>query len=301
MDALVQNLRDALAERLTKLDWMSDTTKQEAFKKLASFNPKIGYPKRWRDFSSITIKKDDLMGNYRAVRKYWYDDELARLGRPTDRDEWYMDPQTVNAYYNPSFNEIVFPAAILQPPFFDPNADAAVNYGAIGAVIGHEMGHGFDDQGSKSDAAGIQRDWWTEQDRQHFEARTGRLVAQYNEYEPLQGHKVNGQLTLGENIGDLGGLAMAYHAYQRSLGGQAAPPIIEGFSGAQRFFLSWAQVWRMKFRDEFLLRVLKSDPHSPARFRVNGIVRNIDAWYTAFDIEPRERLFLSPDQRVSIW
>jgi len=300
MDALVQNLREALRERLTRLPWMSDATKQEAFAKLASFNPKIGYPKKWRDFSSIGIVKGDLMANTRAVRKYWHDDEIGRLARPTDRDEWYMDPQTVNAYYNPSFNEIVFPAAILQPPFFDPNADAAVNYGAIGAVIGHEMGHGFDDQGSKSDAAGVQRDWWTDADRSNFDARTRRLVAQYDQYAPLAGHHVNGQLTLGENIGDLGGLSMAYHAYERSLAGRAAP-VLEGFTGPQRFFLSWAQVWRLKQRDAFLVRALKSDPHSPARYRVNGVVRNMDVWYAAFGVEPEQALFLPPPERVSIW
>ncbi len=300
MDELVQNLRAALHERLTKLEWMSDSTKQEAFAKLESFNPKIGYPEKWRDFSSIPIVRGDLMANTRAVRKYWHEDEIARLERRTDRDEWYMDPQAVNAYYNPSFNEIVFPAAILQPPFFDPHADAAVNYGAIGAVIGHEMGHGFDDQGSKSDAAGVQRDWWTDVDRRNFDARTRRLVAQYDQYEPLAGHRVNGQLTLGENIGDLGGLSMAYQAYQRSLAGRPAP-VLEGFTGPQRFFLSWAQVWRLKMRDEFLVRVLKSDPHSPARYRVNGIVRNMDVWYSAFGVEPEQALFLAPDQRVSIW
>lgn len=300
MDELVQNLREALRERLSQLEWMSDATKKEAFAKLASFNPKIGYPKKWRDFSSITIVKGDLMANTRAVRRYWHDDEIGRLARPTDRDEWYMDPQTVNAYYNPSFNEIVFPAAILQPPFFDPNADGAVNYGAIGAVIGHEMGHGFDDQGSKSDSAGVQRNWWTDADRKNFDARTRRLVVQYDRYEPLAGHRVNGQLTLGENIGDLGGLSMAYHAYQRSLAGKPAP-VLEGFTGPQRFFLSWAQVWRQKMRDEFLVRVLKSDPHSPARYRVNGIVRNMDAWYTAFGVEPDHALFLPPAERVSIW
>lgn len=300
MDELVHNLREALRERLTALEWMSDATKKHAFEKLASFNPKIGFPKKWRDFSSITIVKGDLMANTRAVRKYWHDDEIGRLGRPTDRDEWYMAPQTVNAYYNPSFNEIVFPAAILQPPFFDPKADAAVNYGAIGAVIGHEMGHGFDDQGSKSDAAGVQRNWWSDTDRRNFEVRTKRLVAQYDQYEPLRGHRVNGQLTLGENIGDLGGLSMAYHAYQRSLGGRVAP-VLEGFTGPQRFFLSWAQVWRQKMRDEFLVRVLKSDPHSPARYRVNGVVRNMDEWYTAFDVQPEQVLFLPPAERVSIW
>lgn len=300
MDELVANLRAALGERLAKLSWMSDATKKEAFAKLESFNPKIGYPKKWRDFSGIEIDKNDLIGNYQALRKYWYDDELARLKRPTDKDEWFMTPQTVNAYYNPSFNEVVFPAAILQPPFFDPNADPAVNYGGIGAVIGHEMGHGFDDQGSKSDAAGVQRNWWTDEDRARFEERTHRLVAQYNKYEPLEGHTVNGELTLGENIGDLGGLAMAYEAYQRFLAGRQVP-VLDGYTGPQRFFLSWAQVWRIKVRDEFLLRVLKSDPHSPGRYRVNGIVRNMDEWYAAFNVGPDAQLFLPPEQRVKIW
>jgi putative endopeptidase len=300
MEQLVENLRTALGERIERLDWMSQQTKQEAFAKLESFNPKIGYPKKWRDFSGIRIEKDDLLGNYRAVRKYWYEQELARLKKPTDRDEWYMTPQEVNAYYNPSFNEIVFPAALLQPPFFDPNADPAVNYGAIGAVIGHEMGHGFDDQGSKTDHAGIQRNWWSDEDRSKFERRTQQLVVQYSKYEPLQGQRLNGELTLGENVGDLGGLSMAYHAYRVSLAGQEAP-VLEGFTGDQRFFLAWAQLWRVKVRDEFLLRMLKSDPHSPARYRVNGVVRNMREWYTAFNVQPDAKLFLSPEQRVSIW
>lgn len=300
MDELVKNLRAAFSERLAKLDWMGEQTKQEAFAKLESFNPKIGYPKKWRDFSGIQIARDDLMANYRAVRKYWYDDQLSRLKKPTDKDEWFMSPQTINAYYNPQFNEIVFPAAILQPPFFDPNADSAVNYGAIGAVIGHEMGHGFDDQGSKMDFAGIQRNWWAKADREAFEKRTKELVEQYNQYEPLKDQRVNGQLTLGENIGDLGGLSIAYHAYLMSLEGKEAP-IIDGFTGDQRFFLAWAQLWRAKYRDEFLVRILKADPHSPGRYRANGIVRNVDAWYTAFDVGPQAALFLQPEKRVSIW
>ncbi len=300
MDTLVQNLRAALGKRLEQLDWMGQQTKEEAFRKLDSFNPKIGYPKKWRDFSSIDIDKNDLFHNYQAVRKYWHDYEIARLGRPTDRDEWYMNPQEINAYYNPSFNEIVFPAAILQPPFFDPNADPAVNYGAIGAVIGHEMGHGFDDQGAKVDHAGVQRNWWTDEDLKRFEARTHALVDQYDQYQLLEGQTVNGELTLGENIGDLGGLSMAFEAYQLSLDGKQAP-VIDGLSGAERFFLSWAQVWRSKERDEFALRMLKDNPHSPPRFRVNGVVRNMDPWYSAFDVDEGSKLFLPADKRVSIW
>ena len=300
MTDLVSNLRLALKERLEALTWMSDETKKQALAKLATFNPKIGGPKKWRDFSSIPITPGDLMSNYKAVQKYWYDDELSRLNKPTDKDEWHMTPQTVNAYYNPPYNEIVFPAAILQPPFFDPNADAAVNYGAIGAVIGHEIGHGFDDQGSKSDERGVQRNWWTDTDRKNFEARTKVLVEQYGKFEPLPGQHVNGQLTLGENIGDLGGVSIALHAYQRSLGGQAAP-VIDGFTGEQRFFLSWGQVWMSKQRDEYTLRTLKVDPHSPPKFRVNGVVRNVDAWYDAFGVKPGDPLYLRPEERVSIW
>lgn len=300
MDELVENLRAAFRERVATLDWMGEETKKEAFAKLESFNPKIGYPSKWRDFSTIEISRDDLLGNYRAVRDYWYQDFLERLSQPTDKDEWFMTPQTVNAYYNSSYNEIVFPAAILQPPFFDPNADPAVNYGAIGAVIGHEMGHGFDDQGSKSDSAGVQRNWWTDEDRKNFEARTKSLIEQYNAYSPLDGESVNGELTLGENIGDLGGLSMAYHAYKISLNGKEAP-VIDGLTGDQRFFLAWAQVWRAKNREAFMLRRIKSDPHSPERFRVNGVVRNMDAWYAAFDIKPDADLYLEPEERVAIW
>jgi putative endopeptidase len=300
MDVLVENLRRAFRERIKGLPWMGEETKQEALAKLESFRPKIGYPSKWRSFDSVEISRDDLLKNVKAVRKYWHDDDVSRLSKPTDKDEWFMTPQTVNAYYNPSFNEIVFPAAILQPPFFDPRADPAVNYGAIGAVIGHEMGHGFDDQGSKSDAKGVQRNWWSDADRARFEERTGGLVEQYNKYEPIAGHTVNGKFTLGENIGDLGGLSIAHHAYHLFLEG-TEPPVIDGLTGDQRFFLAWAQIWRSKNRPEFLLRRLKSDPHSPEEFRVNGIVRNMDAWYEAFEVGKDAKLFLPPQARVSIW
>jgi putative endopeptidase len=300
MTDLVANLRAAFEERLKALDWMGPETKKQALVKLATFNPKIGGPKKWRDFSSIKIVSGELLQNYKAVAKYWYDDELSRLGKPTDKDEWQMTSQTINAYYNPAFNEVVFPAAILQPPFFDPNADPAVNYGAIGAVIGHELGHGFDDQGSKSDEKGVQRNWWTEKDRMNFEARTKLLVQQYAKFEPLKGQPVNGELTLGENIGDLGGVSIALHAYQRSLGGKPAP-VIDGYSGEQRFFLSWAQVWLSKQRDEYTLRALKTDPHSPPKFRVNGVVANVDAWYDAFGVQPGDPMYVPPKERVQIW
>ena len=300
MNELVANLRAAFKQRIESLTWMGPETKVQALKKLAAFNTKIGYPKKWRDFSSLKITPNDLMGNYRAVHRYWYEDQISRLGKPTDRDEWQMTPQTVNAYYDSTFNEIVFPAAILQPPFFDPNADSAVNYGGIGAVIGHEMGHGFDDQGSKSDANGVQRDWWTSADRTAFVARTQILVKQYGSYEPLKGQHINGELTLGENIGDLGGLTVAFHAYQASLGGKPAP-VLEGTTGPQRFFLGWGQVWATKQRDETALNALKADPHSPGEFRVNGVVRNVDAWYDAFGVKPGDALYLPAEQRAHIW
>lgn len=300
MDKLVENLRAALRENIRNLDWMGETTKAEAYRKLETFNPKIGYPKKWRDYTSVTIVPNDLIANVLAVRKYFIDDQNSRLGRKPDRDEWFMTPQTVNAYYNPSFNEIVFPAGILQPPFFDVNADPAVNYGAIGGVIGHEMGHGFDDQGSKSDYAGVQRNWWTDEDRARFDARTKALVAQYNTYCPLEGQCVNGQLGLGENIGDLGGLSMAYTAYRLSLGGKEAP-VIDGLTGDQRFFLAWAQIWKSKYRDEAMLNQLKVGPHSPPQYRINGPLRNLDEWYRAFDVKPGNKLYLPPEQRVRIW
>ena len=300
MDQLVANLRVALRQNLGKIDWMGDATKVEAYKKLDSFRPKVGYPSKWKDYSSVTIVPDNLMANVLAMRKYNEDDQNARIGKKTDRDEWFMTPQTVNAYYNSTFNEIVFPAAILQPPFFDLNADPAVNYGAIGAVIGHEMGHGFDDQGSKSDWEGIQRNWWTDEDRARFETRVKALGAQYDAFCPLDKVCVNGALTMGENIGDLGGLSMAYTAYKLSLKGKEAP-VIDGLTGDQRFFMAWAQVWKAKYRDETLVNQIKSDPHSPGMYRANGPLRNFDAWYAAFNVKPGDKMYLPPDQRVRIW
>ena len=300
MDELVENLRAALRQNIEKLDWMGEATKAEAYKKLESFRPKIGYPDQWRDYSGLEIVAHDLVANASALRAYYYNDMLARLDRPTDRDEWFMVPTRVNAYYNPSFNEIVFPAAILQPPFFDVHADPAVNYGAIGGVIGHEMGHGFDDQGSKSDYAGIQRNWWTDEDRQRFEERTRALGAQYSKYCPLDGHCVNGQLAMGENIGDLGGLSMAYTAYKLSLGGKEAP-VIDGLTGDQRFFLAWAQIWKSKYRDEAMINQVRLGPHSPPQYRINGVVRNLDEWYRAFDVKEGDALYLKPEERVRIW
>ncbi len=300
MDELVENLRRALRQNIEKLDWMGAETKAEAYKKLSSFRPKIGYPGQWRDYSAVKIVAGDLLTSLVSLRRFYNDDQNARLQRPTDKDEWFMTPHTVNAYYNPSFNEIVFPAAILQPPFFDVNADPAVNYGAIGAVIGHEMGHGFDDQGSKSDHAGIQRNWWTDADRKRFEERTRALGVQYSSYCPLEGHCVNGQLSMGENIGDLGGLSMAYTAYQLSLNGKKAPEI-DGLSGDQRFFMAWAQVWKSKYRDEAMINQVKVGPHSPPRYRINGPLRNLNEWYQAFDVKPGDQLYLKPKDRVRIW
>ncbi|MBN8261210.1 MAG: M13 family metallopeptidase [Xanthomonadales bacterium] len=300
MDQLVENLRAALRQNIEGLDWMGADTKAQAYAKLASFRPKIGYPSKWRDYSSVAVSPGDLFGNVVAVRAYNRADQNRRIGQKTDREEWGMTPQTVNAYYNATFNEIVFPAAILQPPFFDLNADPAVNYGAIGAVIGHEMGHGFDDQGSKSDARGIQRNWWTAEDRARFEQRTKALGAQYDAYCPLPGQCVNGALTMGENIGDLGGVSMAYTAYQLSLKGKPAP-VIDGLTGDQRFFLSWAQVWKAKYRDESLLTMLKTDPHSPAMYRANGPLRNFDPWYQAWGVKPGDAMYVAPEQRVRIW
>jgi predicted metalloendopeptidase len=279
---------------------MSPDTKVVAREKLASFRPKIGYPDRFRDYSALEIRAGDAFGNARRAAVFEYNRNLKRLNDPTDREEWGMTPQTVNAYYNPVFNEICFPAAILQPPFFDPNADPAVNYGAIGGVIGHEMGHGFDDQGAKSDARGVLRDWWNERDVAAFTALGDKLVGQYNQFEPLPGIKVNGRLTLGENIGDLGGLQVAHRAYQISLNGGTAPKI-DDISGDQRFFLGWGQVWKQAIRDQRLRNQVLSDPHSPAQYRVNGVVRNIDAWYTAFDVQPGDALYLPPSDRVQIW
>ena len=290
MQALVQNLRAAYGDRIDRVSWMSAEAKVVAREKLGTFRPKIGYPDRWKDYSALDVRAGDAYGNAKRRQVWEHDIDVGRLSRPSDRDEWFMTPQTVNAYYNSTFNEIVFPAAILQPPFFDPHADPAVNYGAIGGVIGHEMGHGFDDQGAKSDARGVLRDWWSPQDVERFHAVTDRLVEQYNGFTPLPGISVNGRLTLGENIGDNGGLQVAYHAYTLSLNGQPAAPR-DGVSSDQRFFLGWAQVWRSLIRDEALRNQVLTDPHAPAEYRVNGVVRNMDAWYGAFDVQPGDALY----------
>lgn len=300
MTQLVENLRAALAQSIAEIDWMGEATKIEANLKLNAFRPKIAYPDVWKDLSAIEITRDDLFANIQSVREFNYQEELMDLGRATNREEWGMTPQTVNAYYNASFNEIVFPAGILQPPFFDPAADLAVNYGGIAAVIGHEMGHGFDDQGSKVDSLGVQRNWWTDEDRANFNRLTAALVAQYSEFEPVPGSFIDGNFTLGENIGDVGGLSLAYRAYTMALGGEEAP-VIDGLTGDQRFFLSWAQVWQAKYREDALVQRLTSDPHSPPEFRVNGVVRNFDEWYEAFDVQPDAALYLPPEERIRIW
>ncbi|GIU23996.1 zinc metalloprotease [Shewanella colwelliana] len=299
MAELVENLRTALGQRIDGLDWMGDETKVNAHAKLKAFNPKIGYPDVWQEFDGLKLTKTDLVGNIQNLRQYFRADSVAKELQKTDRNRWGMTPQRVNAYYNSSFNEIVFPAAILQPPFFDPNADPAVNYGGIGAVIGHEMGHGFDDQGSKSDANGIQRNWWTDEDRAAFDAKADRLAEQYSQYEPIPGNFVNGRNSLGENIGDVGGLAMAYHAYQLSLNGKEAP-VIDGLTGDQRFFLAWAQVWKEKRTEQSMLNQLRGGTHAPGRYRAQA-PRNHDAWYKAFDVKPGDKLYLAEDERVRIW
>ena len=299
---LVANLIEAYRRSITSLAWMSEETRSRALEKLDSFTPKVGYPDRWRDYSTLQIDRDDLVGNVRRACEFEADRDLARIGQPVDTDEWFMSPQTVNAYYNPLMNEIVFPAAILQPPFFHPDADPAVNYGAIGAVIGHEIGHGFDDQGSRYDGNGNLNDWWTESDRTAFEERTAVLVSQYDALEPRQapGQHVNGSFTLGENIGDLGGLAIAYAAYGIATD-RSEPEVLDGLTGPQRFFWSWAQAWRSKSRDEEVARLLAIDPHSPPEFRCNAVVRNIDGFHEAFEVTEGDALWLAPEERVSIW
>ena len=300
MDALVKNLLATYKTSITTLDWMSDPTKAQAQAKLAKLATKIGYPTRWRDYTKLTIASDDLVGNVARANRFEFARNAAKLGKPIDRTEWFMTPQTVNAYYNPEMNEIVFPAGILQPPYFTSDADDATNYGAIGATIGHEMSHGFDDSGSQFDADGNLRDWWTKEDHEKFSAKTQALVAQYNAYEPVSGYHVNGALTLGENIADLAGLAIAYKAYQLSLGGKPAP-MLDGFTGDQRFFLSYAQSWREKIRDEQQIIYLKSDPHSPDKFRCNGVVVNQPPFYATFDVKPTDKMYLPPDKRVILW
>jgi putative endopeptidase len=303
IDELVANLRAAYRMSISALDWMTPQTRERALAKLEKFTAKVGYPAKWRDYSALVIERDDLYGNYLRGYAVNHDRELAKLGGPVDKDEWFMTPQTVNAYYNPGMNEIVFPAAILQPPFFDPEADDAANYGGIGAVIGHEIGHGFDDQGAKYDGDGNLVDWWTDADRTEFGTRTKALIEQYDAYTPrglASDHHVNGAFTVGENIGDLGGLSIALLAYQLSLNGEPAP-VIDGLTGVQRVFYGWAQVWRTKSRDAEAIRRLAVDPHSPPEFRCNGVLRNMDAFYDAFDGADAGALFLEPDSRVKIW
>jgi putative endopeptidase len=302
MQELVGHLIEAYREDIGSLPWMSPETRKRALEKLAKFHPKIGYPDKWRDYTRLVIVPDDLVENVRKATAFEVDRNLAKLGKPIDRDEWSMTPQTVNAYYNPRLNEIVFPAAILQKPFFDMEADDAVNYGAIGAVIGHEIGHGFDDQGSRSDGDGNLTDWWTEPDRKQFEVRTKMLIEQYNEFEPSQlpGQKVNGALTIGENIGDLGGLSISYKAFRMSQSGKEAP-VIDGLTGDQRFFLGWGLAWRSKARDAYLARQLTTNPHSPSEFRCNGVVRNLPEFYAAFDVKQGDKLWLPAERRVRIW
>ena len=298
--ALVENLRAAYGERIRHLSWMSASTKKVALQKLATFRPKIGYPDKWRDYTALEIRPGDAFGNAERAAAFDWRRKVVRINSPTDRDEWTMTPQTVNAQYNSTFNEIMFPAAILQPPYFDAAADPAVNYGGIGGVIGHEMGHGFDDQGSKSDARGVLRTWWQPQDEIAFKKLVDRLATQYDAFEALPGLHVNGRLTLGENIGDLGGLSVSNEAYHLSLHGRKAP-VIDGLTGDQRFFLAWAQGWQSLYRDEQMRKLVVSNPHSPPQFRVNGVVRNMDAWYAAFDVQPTDRLYLPPAERVHIW
>ena len=301
MAELIADLRGALDERLKANSWMDEKTKQAAVAKLAAFDPRIGHPDKYIDYSSLKADKGDLLGNSIRADEFEWLLQLSRLGKPVDRSLWDMTPQTVNAYYNPLMNQITFPAAILQPPYFDPNADAAVNYGAIGAIIGHEIGHGFDDQGSQFDGTGKFTNWWSESASKAFKERTGTLTAQYDGYEAIPGTHIKGALTLGENIGDLGGIEMAYAAYQRYQAKHGKAKVIGGLTGDQRFLLSYAQAWQAKMREGVERQRLLTDPHSPPKYRVNGIVRNVDAWYKAFNVQPGDKLYLPPEQRVHIW
>ena len=300
MEALVANLRVALGNRIRTYSWMSADTQAQAQDKLDKFTVKIGYPNKWRDYSALEVRPDDLFGNAERAGIFQWNYQLNRLNEPVDKTEWGMTPQTVNAYYNSTNNEIVFPAAILQPPFFDPDADPAVNYGGIGGVIGHEIGHGFDDQGSKSDGNGVLRSWWTPEDRTNFDGLTKRLGEQYDQFEPIPGFHVQGGLTMGENIGDAAGTAVGLEAYHLSLNGQPSP-VLDGITGDQRFFYGWAQVWQSKMRDDALRNQIATDPHSPAEFRVIGPLRNVDAWYEAFNVQPGSKYYLAPADRVRIW
>lgn len=299
-EELVGNLLKAYEADIKTLPWMTEATRIKALDKLHKFTPHIGYPDKWRDYSALVIKRDDLIGNVQRSAEFEWNRQIKRIDQPVDKGEWGMTPPTVNAYYNPSLNEIVFPAAILQPPFFDPNADDAVNYGGIGAVIGHEISHGFDDQGAKYNGDGVLKNWWTDKDKKAFKERTDALVAQYNAYEPLPGVHVNGAFTLGENIADLAGITIAHKAYLISLKGKKAP-VIDGYTGDQRFFLSFGQIWRAKYRDGALRAQLLSNEHSPGHYRADGATRNVDAWYKAFDVTPGEKFYLAPDKRVHLW
>ncbi|MCF2857439.1 M13 family metallopeptidase [Pseudoalteromonas sp. SMS1] len=300
MTKMVENLIAGFEQSIDDLVWMSPETKIAAKEKLSKFTPKIGYPDKWRDYSSLEINADDLVGNFARYNQWAYKDMINEVGKPVDRTKWYMTPQTVNAYYNPVNNEIVFPAAILQPPFFNLEADDAVNYGAIGAVIGHELGHGFDDQGAKYDGDGNLRNWWTDSDLTQFETRGQKLIEQFDEFKPFEDAHVNGQLTLGENIGDLGGLTVAFKAYQLSLNGQTAP-VIDGYTGEQRFFMGWSQIWRREYRDEELRNRLMTDSHSPSQYRVIGILSNMPQFYEAFDVKEGDGMYIKPEDRVKIW
>jgi putative endopeptidase len=302
MDEMVTNIRSAMAKRIQALQWMGPETKKEALEKLANFGLKIGYPDTWRDYSGLEVRKGDLFGNAERAMRFEWDFRRNRIALPVDKAEWSMTPQTVNAYYSPVKNEIVFPAAILQPPFFDPRADAAVNYGGIGAVIGHEVTHGFDDQGRKSDGKGLLRDWWTPEDAAKFEAQAAKLGAQYEAYTfpTLPDMRINPQVSMGENIADLGGVLLGLEAYRELLGG-VPPPVLDGFTGEQRFFMGWAQVWRTLWRDEALRQQIVNGPHSPGQIRAFAPLRNVDAWYEAFDVQPGDALYVKPDERVRIW
>ena len=300
MDELVKNLMVAYRERIETRDWMSPETKKEALAKLATVMPKIGYPTKWRDYSKLNIGADSYVQNVLRAEAFETARRVSRLHKPVDRDEWDMTPPTVNAYYNPNLNEIVFPAGILQPPFFDPKVDDAKNYGSIGAVIGHEITHGFDDQGSRSDANGNLRNWWTADDRTHFNAKTDKLVKQYNECNPIEDLHINGKLTLGENLADLGGITIAYAAYQKSLAGKSAP-VVDGFTGAQRFFMGYAIVWRESIRDAELKMMLRTNPHSPDRFRTLVPISNVQAFYDAFNVKPGDKMYRTSDERVEVW
>lgn len=297
---LVENLRASLKLKIQQAAWMSDTTRAEALSKLSTFLPKLGYPDKWKDYSALTVDRGDLIASVKSSEAWAWDDQVSKLGKPVDRGEWLMTPQTVNAYYRPETNEVTFPAAILQAPYYDLGADSAANYGAIGAVIGHEMSHGFDDQGRKSDSTGALRDWWTKADAARYDAEAKKVIAQYNAFEPIKGLHINGAHTQGENIADIAGLSIAYDAYKLSLGGKEAP-VIDGLTGDQRFFLAYAQSWQTMYRQERLRDIVVSDEHSPPEFRVNGVVRNFDPWYAAFDVKEGDKLFLAPEKRAKLW